>query len=137
LREAQADRLGEKFAFLLPLGFIQAPCYARVFSPTFSSDVFQLVLADAVQQLREFTQRGGGRPTGPIIVCCQPALAQDFLHGPFVAIRPLMFHQAGFAGPTNRAVAEGCLDMVTATGLPADPASETPLVRCWWRYLDP
>ena len=67
----------------------------------------------------------------------RPRWWRIFVHGPFVAIRPLMFHQAGFAGPTNRAVAEGCLDMVTPTGLPADPASETPLVRCWWRYLDP
>ena len=61
MREAQADRLGEKFVCLLLLGFIQAPCDARVFSPAFSSDGFQFVLADALQQLREFTQRGAGK----------------------------------------------------------------------------
>ena len=136
MREAQADRLGEKFAFLLPLGFIQAPCDARVFSPTFSSDGFQFVLADAVQQLREFTQRGAGK-LAPSSCATSPRWWRICLHGPLVAIRPVMILQAGFAGPTNRAIAEGCLDMVTPTGLPADPASETPVVRCWRRYLDP
>jgi len=77
LREAQADRLGEKFAFLLPLGFIQAPSDDRVFSPTFSSDGFQFVFWRMRFNSCVNSPNGGGRQTGPIIVCCQPALVED------------------------------------------------------------
>ena len=107
-------------------------CFLRPFRVTDSNSFWRMRFNSCVN-----SPRGGAGKLAPSSCAASPRWWRILLHGPFVAIRPLMFHQAGFAGPTNRAVAEGCLDMVTPTGLPADPTSETPLVRCWWRYLDP
>ena len=80
-------------------------------------------------------QPGGGRQAGPAIACCQAALVEQLVHGPFAAIRLVMLRQPGLVGPARLAVAK--CSLVTPAGLPACPASETPPARCWWLHLDP